>query len=166
VERCPSCRSDFLKTRNRALESVISQLTVARKDVTCGCNMKIAMANITAHKENSHLCPISNCASKSPLAGMRDHVITHGTDLSIETRRSSLHIPLGCMGEGFLWQRIMLFSDEVFIHTCHVTNGSLYAYVLHDGDKEKTAKFIYSLSITLRAKYQYVRATDMYESSN
>jgi hypothetical protein len=60
LERCLVCRSDILETRNRALEAVMRELK------SCMQEYELAMANITAHEGNCHLCPykcpIAECA--------------------------------------------------------------------------------------------------------
>jgi E3 ubiquitin-protein ligase SIAH1 len=155
LEKCPLCRSVFLETRNRTLETVTSNLKVACKNRTFGCNMRIMLVNITAHEAKCHWrpykCPMPDCAFECLLTRLRRHLNNvHTACLHTESQNSITSLINFGRDSTSNWHKAILFSDEIFVHVCAVRDSSLYTCVLHVGLKENTAKFSYSIQIERR----------------
>jgi E3 ubiquitin-protein ligase SIAH1 len=162
LKKCPVCRSDFLETRNRTLESLTSKLTATCKYSHIVCDKKITLLNIKFPTATCHRlpykCPYPSCSSENPLCCMKYHLQTkHG--LGILKKSEYTKTWLKNFSRASTWQRAILFYDEIFLHVCTVRDDTLYTCVLHIGCAKKTTMFRYRVKIKRRETMESQKAT-------
>jgi E3 ubiquitin-protein ligase SIAH1 len=150
VQRCLTCRAEFLETRNVALENIARRLKYPCANRQSGCLDRFSIEHIAEHQAvcvyGEIKCPFQvnwNCSWKGFKSDLKEHAKTvhPGCFFEESTLRSSL-----------FWDRILKVLScfgELFVHYKRIVDGTLYCAVQLIGTSSEASK--YKCEFTLRA---------------
>jgi E3 ubiquitin-protein ligase SIAH1 len=150
VQRCPTCRAEFLETRNVALENFARRLKYPCDNRQSGCLDRFSIEHIAEHHTvcayRKLKCPFQineHCSSKCRKSDMRNHLEkAHKRSLqATSTLRSDLFQDMIV--------RVLFCFGELFVHHQRKRDGRFYWAVQMIGTNSEASK--YKCEFTLRA---------------
>ncbi|XP_063242921.1 E3 ubiquitin-protein ligase sina-like [Bacillus rossius redtenbacheri] len=156
VHSCPTCRSEFIETRNHPLEEIASKMEFPCEFKGQGCPVTLKFEELKKHNKvctyGNRRCAVRMCKWRGSVTNLMDHVVTdHPTQLM--QNDAGYHMALvtwdwlSSKTNGWM---VFLFKDfrELFwVHVKQeVANGKMMMCVQHV-TSECTKKFLYEIKL-------------------
>jgi len=153
IPHCPSCRHQFLNTRNVALEKLARQVKYPCSYQKYGCEEVFVNDTVLEHQHRCHYspqtCPVYRLPNvKCSWCGIYDDIKEHLMD---EHRGECYEYVGGTfrvlrnIEPYMILSRFVFALNEVFFLRFQATNGTLYAVLLYIGPPENAAKYKYEI---------------------
>ncbi|PSN29895.1 hypothetical protein C0J52_27867 [Blattella germanica] len=155
-QSCPTCRANFLKTRNLALENLARTVMYPCKNKDAGCeeifsmNMKIRHLHECFYK--SLICPFDeyagvSCPWNGLLSEIKEHVLNdHGFETDTRQENGAFAVTLKDISASKRYTAAMAKLDLFFI-IWEMRAEDFFCVVVLIGSKEEAAEYKYRFTI-------------------
>ena len=156
VNSCPSCRGQFARTRNLALEDLASQVMYPCKYRTYGCTETFGQDKIVGHQTkclySQQVCPVAKlaigtCSWTGSYKDMKAHLKENHFEGFCEYVESDVKFIYNLTAGMKLFCFIFAYN-EVFFSLFQEKDDLLFAVVLCVGPAEIAAKYKYRLEFS------------------
>jgi len=148
---CPTCRGQFLNTRNVALEDLARQVVYRCKYRSHGCTEILSHDTIGGHQAtcrySPQVCPVAklaigNCMWTGSYSDIKGHLQENHFEICDECAEGS--IKFRCRLTDDMWRPSFIFAhNEVFFHSFSENYNILHVVVQYIGPAENAAKYKY-----------------------
>jgi E3 ubiquitin-protein ligase SIAH1 len=153
VSKCPSCRQQFINTRNLALEDLARQVNYPCKYRSYGCAEMFNHDTIVGHQVNCQYipqkCPVAKLANRNcSWTGSYNDIKGHLKENHLEDCCEYVEGDFKFLYRLANYMKICCFIfayNEIFFSFFQEDNGIFYAVLLYVGPAENAAKYKYKV---------------------
>jgi hypothetical protein len=146
---CPTCRRQFLDTRNVALENLARHVKYPCKYRSYGCKEEFASDVIIDHQDRCEYCPQTcpvpevdtlKCMWTGKYDQLKNHLKEKHSDKCYDYGEAELRTVKGFLNVGFYYEFIFAFN-ELFFQSFLRRGDLFYVSVYYIGHTENAAKY-------------------------
>lgn len=166
MHQCPTCRQEFLQTRNLSLENLSRHVMFPCTNRRAGCPEVLVLNLILQHQDvcpfASYRCPfakISNafCAHYSPLQLLKTHVLRDHKGNSLEIYGGGkFYGHLSPLTQTANMSKALLVFGELFYVVWKVIEGEFYCTVMYVGPKCNSSRYCFRFTLTAINKIETI----------
>jgi len=152
VNKCPTCRQQFVNTRNLALEDLAGQVMYPCKYRSYGCTETFNHDKIAGHQAtcrySPQVCPVAklaigNCSWTGSYSDIKGHLQENHPEVCCEYVEGDFKYIYQFSYMKFF--RFIFAYNEIFFSLFLTKNSIFYAVLLYVGPSENAAKYKYKV---------------------
>jgi E3 ubiquitin-protein ligase SIAH1 len=164
MHHCPTCRQQFLNTRNLALEDLARQVMYPCKYRSYGCTGTCSHDNIAGHQAkcvySPQVCPVAklgngNCSWTGRYNDIKGHLKANHLEICCEYTEDGIQV-LYRLTDDMMCFGFIFAHNEIFFTTVLENENTLHVVVHYIGPAENAAKYKYKVEFVNKDKTEGV----------